>query len=136
MLRIVVVRSSLILLSALLLLSGCSDEQLAEVSGTVTVGGVPVEEGSMTFTPADGQGRTAGCPIKGGKYSAQVPLGKMQVSITVPIVVGKKKLYNTPESPEGNLYAESLPDKYNSKTELELEVKSGRNTKDWNLDAK
>jgi len=129
-------RWSWALLSVLIILSGCSSEGLSEVSGSVTLGGTPVANGAITFTPADGQGRTAGCPIKDGKYTAQVPVGKMQVSISVPKVVGKKKLYDTPDSPEGDLYGESAPAKYNSQTELELEVKPGRNSKDWNLDAK
>lgn len=129
-------RLSFGLLSVLVVLMGCSSEQMGDVSGLVTLGGTPVANGAITFTPVDGSGRTAGCPIKDGKYTAQVPVGKMQVSITVPRVVGKKKLYNTPDSPEGDLYDESAPAKYNSQTELELDVTSGRNAKDWSLNAK
>jgi len=119
-----------------LMAAGCDGSKLADVSGTVTFDGTPVEEGTITFIPADGQGQTAGGPIKDGKYSAQVPVGTMKVSISYPKAVGKKKLYNTPNSPEGTIWKEGLPARYNEQTELVLEVKSGRNTKDWELTAK
>ena len=125
-----------LLLCALLPLVGCDDGNIAEVSGTVSLDGTPIEAGSIMFVPADGSTSTAGGAIKNGKYSVKVPLGKMKVSITMPKKVGKKKLYNTPDSPEGDLWAEGLPAKYNEKSELELEVKSGRNPKNWELTKK
>ena len=49
------------------LLSGCGSS-LATVSGTVTYDGKPVEDGYITFTPADGKGKDGGGPIKNGHY--------------------------------------------------------------------
>jgi hypothetical protein len=116
--------------------AGCDGSGLADVSGTVTVDGTAIEEGAITFYPVDGQGQTAGGPIKDGKYSVPVSVGLMKVSISYPKAIGKKKLYNTPESPEGIIWKEGLPARYNEKTELTLDVKSGRNTKDWELTVK
>lgn len=115
---------------------GCSDQSNGEVTGMVRVDGTPIEKGGITFTPADGQGQTAGGEIKGGRYSVRVPVGKMKVSITMPVEDKKKKLYPTADSPEMWMYREGLPARYNEKTELELDVKSGTNKKDWDLEAK
>ena len=124
------------LVACALAAAGCDGSGLADVSGTVTVDGTPIEEGAITFYPVDGQGQTAGGPIKDGKYSVPVSVGKMKVSISYPRAIGKKKLYNTPESPEGIIWKEGLPGRYNEQSELTFEVKSGKNTKDWELTVK
>lgn len=116
-------------------ITGClSDNDYGEVSGTVTYDNRPVEDGAITFIPLDGKGPTTGGTIKDGKYAvARVPVGTMKVSISGSKVVGKKKLYNAPNSPEGLITQEYLPEKYNLKTELTFEVKRGVNSKDWHL---
>jgi hypothetical protein len=58
------------------------------------------------------------------------------LSISAPKVVGKKKVYPTPDSPEMPITAEALPERYNEKTQLTLDVKAGTNTKDWDLEKK
>jgi hypothetical protein len=117
--------------------AGCSkgDPNLSEVSGTVTVDGQPAKEGDITFIPADGKGRTAGSPITAGKYTAKVGVGTMKVEIRVPKTVGTRKLYNTADSETRNLMEESLPAKYNTQTELTLDVKAG-GMEDQNYDLK
>jgi hypothetical protein len=120
----------------LLALAGCGNSKEGQVSGTVKVGGAPLETGSITFLPADGKTATAGAEIKNGRYSAKVPVGMMKVSISSPKVVGKKKVYPTPESPEMPITVEAILERYNDKTELTLDVKPGTNNKDWDLDKK
>ena len=121
---------------AVIVFAGC-DSGTADISGAVKYDGQLVEEGSIAFYPADGKGKTAGGSIKNGKYSANVPVGTMKVTIAWPKGTGvKKKLYdNDPKSPEIELKTEALPDKYSSPaaTELQVEVKSGRNEKNWDL---
>jgi hypothetical protein len=119
---------------ALTVLIGCGGgDGMADVTGTVTIDGTPAEKGSVTFLPADGKSATAGGEIVNGKYSARVPLGTSKVQIRVPKVAGKKKLYNTPDSPMQDILEEVLPAKYNDKTELTFEVKAGKNEKNWEL---
>jgi hypothetical protein len=118
----------------LFLALGCAAE--SEVSGTVKVGGADLDSGAILFVPVDGKTGTAGGEIKQGRYSVKVPVGQMKVSISAPKVVGQKKVYNTPNSPVMPVTAEALPARYNEKTELTLDVKPGRNTKDWALDGK
>lgn len=118
-------------------LVGCSgDDGTADVSGTVSYDGKPVDDGAITFLPAGGKGGTAGGVIKGGKYTAtKVPVGNSKVVISGSKVVGKKKMYPTPDSPEMPVTAELLPAKYSDslKTELSYEVKAGPNEKNWEL---
>lgn len=123
-----------VVLVALLALVGCGGEPM--VSGTVTVDGKPLPEGSITFIPVDGKAPTAGSSIKDGQYSVKAPVGPMKVSISAPKVVGKKKLYPTPDSPTMPITVQALPAKYNDKTELQLDVKPGVNQKNFDLQSK
>jgi hypothetical protein len=102
----------------------------------VTVDGVPAEVGAIAFLPVDGQSATAGGSIEQGRYTAQVPPGKMKVEIRVSKVVGQKKLYDTPDSPVQPIMEEVLPAKYNDATELEVEVKLGENEHNFDLKTK
>jgi hypothetical protein len=58
---------------AVLAIAGCGDSSgLARryaVSGTVTYNGKPVEKGTISFAPADANGRAAGGTITDGQYS-------------------------------------------------------------------
>ena len=117
-------------------LAGCGGDGLNEVTGTVTVDNAQLDNGQISFVPADGKGVTSGGIIKDGKYTVRAAPGMSKVQISAPKVVGKKKLYNTPNSPEGDITKEFLPEKYNEKTELTYEVKSGRQEKDWSLSSK
>jgi hypothetical protein len=123
-------------LIALLLASGCADQNVGTVSGTITVDGAPVKSGSIAFFPVDGKASTSGAEIVAGQYTAKVPPGTVKVEIRVPKVVGQKKLYDTPDSPVKDLMAESLPAKYNDATELTLDVQPGKNRQDFPLTSK
>jgi hypothetical protein len=116
-----------------LVLAGCGDNRMAEVRGTVTVDDIPLESGAINFVPVDGKTMTAGGLIKAGEYVVQVPIGDMKVSINAPKFVGKVKLYDTPGSRERDVFAESLPARYNDETGLRLEVKAGGVEKNWDL---
>ena len=124
-------------LAVLFALVGCdSGPPMAEVKGTVTFEGKPVEEGAIRFEAVDGKSPTAGGTIKDGQYSAKVPVGAMKVAISGSKGTGKKKkLYDTPDSPEMEEKIPLLPPKYAdySKTELTFEVKRGVNEKSWDL---
>lgn len=121
-------------LVAALVLSGCDGKPgMATVAGTVTLDGKPVPVGSILFVPVDGQSPTAGGSIQNGRYSVQVPLGRMKVSLSVPKVVGKKKIYPTPNSPEMPITEEALPAKYNEQTDLQVDVNARTKRQDFVL---
>jgi hypothetical protein len=119
----------------LLMLAGCAPKD-GQVSGTVTVDGEPLAVGSILFVPADGKGQTTGGNIKDGHYSVRVSPGKMKVSISAAKVVGKKKIYPTPNSPEMPVTVEALPARYNQQTSLTLDVQPGKVAKDFELQSK
>lgn len=64
----------------LLLAVGCSTA--TSVSGTVTYEGQPVDNGYITFAPADGRGPSAGGPIAAGAYQLdKITPGTKQIQI-------------------------------------------------------
>jgi hypothetical protein len=106
------------------------------VTGSVTVDGEPAKVGAISFFAVDGRAPTAGAPIVDGKYTAQVNPGMCMVQIRVSKVVGKKKIYDTSDSPVREVWAEILPPKYNDNTQLTLDVKLGENKQDYELRSK
>ena len=129
-----VARAAVFTSALFVLMAGCSDKKTGEVSGTVSVDGKPVEKGSISFIPVDGNGTTSGSEIKNGKYTVlNASPGTMKVQIRVPVATGKKKLYDTPDSKTRETFSESLPKKYNDESELKFEVKLGKNEKNWDL---
>lgn len=130
------------LLASLLLVgvamgSGCGGGQVAQstISGKVTLDGQPVEAGTITFLPAAGDAPSGGGEIKGGTYTASIPRGAHKVRINVPKVVGEKPSYG-PGSPTVKTYAESLPARFNTQTELKAEAKGSTATQDFDLKTK
>lgn len=113
------------ILMVLLALAGCGGVQEAQVSGTVKVDGEPLEKGVIRFMPPDGKTKPPRVDIIKGHYSVKIPVGTWKVSISAPKVVGKKKLYDTPNSPERDVTKETLPERYNEQTELTVDVKPG-----------
>src|SRR5262249_6584785 len=106
---------------------GCTrGPAVGTVTGEVTYAGQPVKDGHVTFTPVDGKGQTGGAPIVDGKFKAeQVPALKMKVELHGNKVIGKRKAYDTPESPVMDDVVELLPSKYNFNSEMTLDVKQG-----------
>jgi hypothetical protein len=126
---------SLVGLVVLGLVVGCGGRPTTTVEGKVTLDGAPVEKGSIRFVPSDGAAPGGG-EIKDGRYSVKVATGEAKVEITSPKVVDKKKMYDTPDSPMIDVTKESIPEKYNAKSELKYKVERGTNTKDFDLKSK
>lgn len=115
-------------------LAGCgSGPASASISGEVKVDGVPVEKGVISFSSLDGTGAPVTGEIKNGRYEVRTTAGNKQVRISVPVVTGKQKESNAPDAKFVEITAESLPAKYHSRSELTFDVKSGSNTKNWDL---
>ena len=67
------------------LLAGCGDGGLGSVEGTVTYQGTPLDDGYVSFMPADegGTGPTFGAKITNGKYQASgLTPGKARIIVT------------------------------------------------------
>lgn len=114
--------------------AGCSaDTKRGTVSGTVTLDGQPLKSGTIRFVPADGQTATADGAITDGKYSATVPPGEKRVSVSAPKVIGKKRVYDTPDSPQVDIVEELLPARYNLQSKLTFTVTAGQQSHDVEL---
>ena len=113
--------------AAALAAAGCRGEPKAQVSGTVTLDGVPVENGVIQFYPVGSTGQTAGGGVQNGRYALDASPGEMTVTINASKVVGKQKLYATPDSPVVDKVSELVPSKYNSVSTLKVTLKEGVN---------
>jgi hypothetical protein len=123
--------------------TGCggSGQPRAAVSGTISVGGVPLEDGTISFRPTDGNpGSTAGGIVKDGQYSipqsdGPVP-GKNRVEIYGSRKTGKKK----PNPVYGGQLMDEIvpvvPEQFNTHSTLKRELKAGKNVLNFELPAK
>ncbi len=113
---------------------GCGGDKLPTVKGKVTLDGQPLENGAISFVPADGATATAGGVITNGEYSIEVPPGPKKVEITASKVVGQRPAYEgDPNSPMIDITESIIPPRYNTQTELTREVQPGENTFDFDL---
>ena len=126
----------LLAMTSLCVACGCAEPTTGTVTGTITVDGDFPQTGYIGFTATDGKTGPVGTEIIDGQYTAEVPLGEVKIDIRVPKVVGKTKLYNTPDSPIQEVTEESLPPRYNDETELVETIVAGETTKDFELTTK
>ena len=111
------------------LATGCGGDgpELAGVRGTVRLNNEPVKFAQVTFIPV-GPGRSAsGLANEDGEYELQYTpsaSGALLGPVTVEI---STKTVDTPET---------IPAKYNTKTELRRDVQSGSNVFDFDLQSK
>lgn len=115
-------------------LTGCGPTTVP-LQGTVTYDGKPIESGTVVFVPEDPKTPKRGAAITNGKYtcdpaSAPTP-GKYKVEITRNEKTGVKRPNGVGGFTEET--KQTLPEKYNTKTELTYEVKVGETTKDFAL---
>jgi hypothetical protein len=115
-------------------LAGCSKKpDRGTVTGKVTFDGQPLKSGAIHFESIDGKAPPADATIVDGAYKVELPPGDKRVSISSPRVTGKRKMYETPDSPTVDVVQELLPAKYNAQTELQLTVTAGSQEKDFDL---
>lgn len=104
-------------------LAGCSSKHAGgTVKGTVTLDGQPLVAGQILFVAVDQASPSAEATITAGQFEALVPPGEKRVEIRAPKVTGKKKMYDTPDSPTVDVTVELLPAKYNVNSELKMTV--------------
>ena len=133
--------------SLLLLCWGCGGNDgppRSTVKGRITLDGVDIPEGTITFFPASGtKGPTAGTSIAAGRYSLTSERGPLAGRYRVEIHGSRKTGRQVPApGPVVNPKAlvdeivETVPKRYNLQSTLEADVKPGRNDLDFTLTAK
>jgi hypothetical protein len=115
--------------------AGCGGgpDNMADVSGTVTLDGQPLSRARVEFSPADGS-PSMGLTDEQGRYSlrfsrdvdgAMIGDHKIKISTYAPA--------NPDAEPPTQDVPEKVPAKYNVKTELTKKVEKGSNTIDFQL---
>ena len=140
--RLRLLRCGQMCLCALIIpLVGCSNGRpVGDVHGTVTLDGNPLEEGAVQLSPIDGQAPTAGAQIVNGKFETRAAIAKYRVKIESNVALGPdgkkletgKRIDKYASTPQFTV-KQLVPDKYNTNSELELDVKSGLNEPHYDL---
>lgn len=126
-------RKILMIAGWILLACGCdSGPRLYEVTGKVTLDGVPVAKGDVTFRAENPSIPPQGASIKEGVFSLKANEGKFKVEIIATRPVPGKK------GPMGeDAIEEYIPEQYNTNSRLSAEVKpSPKNTITFDLTSK
>jgi hypothetical protein len=119
----------------LLILAGCNEGPArAVVSGKVTYKGTPLAKGQIRFL-IDNRPSSMG-QIENGSYRIDyqggVPVGSGKVEIE-GFEDTAKVVFTGPTGEKVHEAKQILPDKYNKKTELTVEIKNGENEKNFDL---
>jgi hypothetical protein len=140
--RLRLLPSSFFLLILAVLWTGCSDPYAGrmEVSGSVTLEGKPLPDGSILFFPLDQQETPGGAPIVNGEYDIPrqngLKPGKYLVRITsgdgkTMARVGARRDKNPPKeqaaAPGGStniVSMDRIPEEWNIRSKQEREVKA------------
>jgi hypothetical protein len=118
-------------------LAGCAKKtNRGTVTGDVTLDGQPLKSGVIHFESFDGKAAAADAMIVDGKYKVELSPGDKRVSISAPKVTGKRRAYDTPDSPTVDIVQELLPAKYNAQSDLTQKVDAGSQEKDFDLKSK
>ena len=124
-------------LLVILLLVGCGGSSrtapLGTVTGVVTMDDKPLAKVEVSFTPVKGR-PSVGLTDTNGKYDLiyvdnlhGALVGEHTVRITT---------YVEEDSPEAQNFKETIPQKYNLKSEMKETVKAGRNQFNYKLESK
>jgi len=123
-----------IFVGLLLIVSGCFDSgpPMGRVAGGVSLNGKKITEGVISFSALDGSSKTVSAFILDGQYDTMVPVGNQRVEISC-VVVPPLKPGQNPETLSGR---ETIPSKYNTSSELRLEVSKKMDRVDYELSSK
>jgi hypothetical protein len=120
---------------------GPAGPERASVSGQVTLDGQAIEQGTISFLPAEGNaGPSAGSAITNGRYDirkANGPvLGKARVELRAWRKTGRQIPNPMSEGALMDEKVEAFPAQFNDESTLLREIKSGHNSFDFELESK
>ncbi|MFI4874806.1 MAG: hypothetical protein ACIALR_05695 [Blastopirellula sp. JB062] len=115
---------------------GCgASDGLITVTGTVTFNGEPIEEGSISFTPVDGQGSSGGGAIENGQIvRGRSSPGVIAVQIYAHKLVEKQR--PSAEEIERGLQTDRvqyLPAPYNQQSKIRIAISDSSRHFDFDL---
>jgi hypothetical protein len=106
------------------------------VEGTVTLDSQPLSEGTVLFVKTEGGLVREGALIKDGAFKVSLPEGTYKVEINAQKVVGTQTAMNFGKVEVSEVRAEKIPEWYNTKTELTVQIKPGSNPVKFDLKSK
>jgi len=120
--------------TCLLLAAGCGGAPRGAVNGKVTLDGKPVDGGTISFIPETAeQGKPAWTDIVAGEYLLDASSGPAVGPNRVEIRWLRKTGRKSPYDPHLDEMREAVPDRYNTSSTLEEDVKPGKNVFDFEL---
>lgn len=111
--------------------SGCA-ERVVDVSGTISMDGVPVEHGVVIFRPDDGKGPTAEAAINDGAYSLRMSPGTKRVLIQGNKITGEAYPWGK-DKPPAPVLEPVVPESYYSDSEIVAEIDDDHEALDFAL---
>jgi len=114
---------------------GGSADGLQELTGKVTYNGEPIPEGRIQFRSLDASQHAYAGVIQDGQYTVRIAPGPAAVEIRASrLIPGKYDESNPGErAPVGEMY---IPEKYNSRTELQVTIEPSTVSEDFDLQGK
>ncbi|MEX2169197.1 MAG: hypothetical protein WD851_07790 [Pirellulales bacterium] len=112
--------------------TGCSyGPPMGDVQGKVTLNGQPLTEGAVRFIPVNGDTPATGGSIRAGSFRVEVPVAEQRVEISANVVDREK---TPPNATNDEIVMKMLvPERYNTQSELTLDVVPGLNEPVYNL---
>jgi hypothetical protein len=120
-----------VLFLAILLMQGCSrGPSMGELHGQALLDGKLIEKGSIRLVPVDGEAPTAGSVIENGKFNVRLAPAQYRVEISATQLPpgGIPKDVN-----EDYTIRQLIPAKYNTNSEVVLDIKPGVNEHKFDL---
>lgn len=120
----------IVLLAAILPMAGCGGSAARQsLEGTVTLDGLSLEKGQITFIPQPGTpGPTAGAEIRGGTFAVPAAGGPLAGKFRVEITASRPSNQKVADRFTGKLvdaYEQYILRKYNAESQIEAEVRAG-----------
>jgi hypothetical protein len=118
----------IVVAAGLLFNQGCTNGPTqGEIQGRVTLDSKPVEKGIIRLIPTDNRLSPTAANIRQGKFELRLPVATYRVEISWPKLPPETSAAGkfTTDLKEDYIIPELIPAKYNTKSELTFEVKSG-----------
>ena len=128
----------MLLLASLVSLVGCGRGTGASVTGKITLDGSPLDDTNITFVPkGDAQHDAGWATVEDGQYAIPAANGLGTGSFRVEIRALRTVGETTNQDPTLPVNAkEAVPDRYNSNSELTVDITPGENIANFDLKSK
>lgn len=104
-------------------LAGCGGDGNVEIRGTASFNGEPIETGYLELEPLDASGQFASAEISKGRFTLRTSPGPRRLRVTAQRKIGETESTERIPNPEP-IMEQYLPTKFNSQSEMEIEIRA------------